>query len=460
MWAALQLELISQLTNDKAIRDALTKLPRSLEDTYTRMLALVKDRNIENLEIVRKALVWITFSPIPLTLGQLSEAVSIETHDTYRDIEKMITDQGDILRMLGSLVTADLTQEDPVVSLTHFTLYEYLKSETLRKHHYLSMFHLSERDANVVTELCARYLSFSDFERPCGTRKELYERMSLYRLLDFASRNVYIQLMFGGTTLLLPFMSWLVQSSRDGSQQFLSWLQVLQNEVDVEHLCKSPLAFFLAQENITNFEYLFPALLDAGADPRQLLKMGYSRLHIAAIAGNVDKVAAVLRSKQDLEASTGSGHKALHLAATYGHVEVVKLLLERGASPSAKSKSGSTPFYRAARGGSIPIMKLLYQAGSDVNATTWDQWTPIFEAVTNSRTAAVEWLIHHGADLNRKTILGKSVLHWAEITENTEIIRLVENSLSRSQSLRGTTSRDFGTVSSISDSDPYSDDDV
>ncbi|KAL9618968.1 MAG: hypothetical protein Q9160_006362 [Pyrenula sp. 1 TL-2023] len=432
IWAALQLDLISQLTNDKAIRDALEKLPRNLEDSYTRMLAHVKDRNIENLEIVRKALFWIAFTPVPLTLAQLREAISIEPQDTYRDKDKMITDQDDILRMLGSLVTVDLTQEDPVVSLTHFTLYEFLQSESLRRHHYLSMFYISKRDESVLTELCAHYLSFLDFERPCGTVEELHNRISSYKLLEYAARNVYIYMPVGRVASLLTFMDWFVRPGRNSGQQFLSWQQVIQDEVDLRNLWICPLAFALANRVQGYAEHLIPALLAAGADPEPLTKEGYSSLHIAVITGHADNVTAALHAGQGLEAVTDRWHTALHVAAEYGHVDIVKLLLETGASPFAESDSGSTPFYRAARIGSIPIMQLPHQAGSDVNAATWDHWTPIAEAVTNEHVVAVEWLLNRGARVNCEVDSGPTILQLARSTDNKEIIRLIENAISMS----------------------------
>lgn len=44
----------------------------------------------------------------------------------HRNTEKMVTDERDLLKMLGSSVNVDATQEDPVANLAHFTLYEFL----------------------------------------------------------------------------------------------------------------------------------------------------------------------------------------------------------------------------------------------------------------------------------------------------------------------------------------------
>ncbi len=177
---------------------------------------------------------------------------------------------------------------------------------------------------------------------------------------------------------------------------------------------------------------LFDVLLQHGADPELIYKRGYTPLHVAAIIGREENVAAILETGPDLEVpAPGTGPTALHLAAENGHFGVVKLLLEAGASPNSRSGSGSTPFYRAARNGSIPVMEILYQAGSDIDAATWDNWTPIFEAIEFMHVPAVEWLVRRGAALNQKILNGPSVLEFAKNTGHEEIINIIEFGLSR-----------------------------
>jgi hypothetical protein len=425
-------DLISRLTSDKAIRDALYKLPRGLESTYIRLFEQVEDRNAENLEIVLKALMWIVSSLVPLTLGQLTEAISIEPDDVRRDTEKMITDERDLLEMLGSLVTVDSTQEDPVVSLAHFTLDEFLRSDTLRVHESLWMFYVPVRYILNVGITCIQYLSFSDFKAPCRSRQQLHERKSSYKLLEFAATNWFSQVMaYGGRgpaiKNLLRVMNWFIEPCRGDSENFISWQQAFRDEVDCWFVPADPL-YYAIDFHMSN---LFDVLLQRGANPELLYEKGFTILHVAAMIGREEDVAAILQTGPDLEAPANGRGTALHLAAESGHFGVVKLLLEAGASPHAKSGSESTPFYRAARSGSIPVMELLYQAGSDVNAATWDKWIPIFEAIEFMHVPAIEWLIRRGATLNHKILDGPSVLEFAKNTGNKEIINLIEIGLSR-----------------------------
>jgi ankyrin repeat protein len=432
IWAKLQLDLISRLTSDKAIRDALYKLPRGLENTYIRLLEQVKDRNAENLEIVLKTLIWIVSSLNPLTLGQLTEAISIEPGDMQRDTEKMITDDRDLLEMLGSLVTVDSTQEDPVVRLAHFTLDEFLQSDTLQAHESLWMFYVPVRHTMDVGITCIQYLSFSDFKAPCRSRQQLHERKSSYKLFEFAAMNWFSQILSYGARgpaikNLLQVMNWFIEPCRGDNENFISWQQAFHDEVSCWFVPVDPLYYAIG----FHMSNLFDILLQRGANPGFLYERGFTVLHVAAITGSEENVAAILQTEPDLEAPANGGGTALHLAAENGHFGVVKLLLEAGASPHAKSESESTPFYRAARSGSIPIMELLYQAGSDVNAVTWDEWTPIFEAIEFMHVPAVEWLVRRGATLNHNILDGPSVLEFAKNTGHKEIINLIEIGLSR-----------------------------
>jgi ankyrin repeat protein len=92
----------------------------------------------------------------------------------------------------------------------------------------------------------------------------------------------------------------------------------------------------------------FDALLGAGADPHAVGPRGNSVLYLAAYAGQLPIVQALLakgvnvnfkRSEPDDEAST-----ALIGAGAGGNLEIVKLLLDAGADPSAQDSEGKTAY--------------------------------------------------------------------------------------------------------------------
>ncbi|EXJ69600.1 uncharacterized protein A1O5_07636 [Cladophialophora psammophila CBS 110553] len=430
LWVKFQLDIISKITNDKAIRGALRELPRGLENTYIRVLEQVKEQNAHDLDAVCKMLMWLVSCLTPLTLSQLVEAVSIKPNDSERDLEKMVTDENDLLEILGSLVVVDRDQDDPVVSLAHFTLYEFLVSHRLRGHEALSMFFIPARGYLDVGLSLVQYLSFSDFREPCATQADLIHRTSSNKLLLLAARHWFTQLRaLGGRGPLSNYihrLQWFIEPCRKGDFHFVSWQQAYHGSVS-----DLPQTNPLVYAHRFGMSNLFDILIQKGADTQALSEDDYSPLAIAVISGKKDLVATLLQSKPrpDLEAQYGRGLTCLHLAAERGKEDIVHLLLEAGASPHARSVSGTTPLYRAARAGSIATMELLLNADSEINAETWDGWTAIFEAIENHHVGATRWLIARGADVKRKLGVGTSVLEFAQFHENAEIIQIVEEVL-------------------------------
>ncbi|KAF1993541.1 hypothetical protein P154DRAFT_625367 [Amniculicola lignicola CBS 123094] len=80
-WAALQLDAIRNLKilRPTYISAALHEMPRTLDETYERILNSIDDLYVQE---ARTALIWIAFSLQPLTLEQLAEACSIRLGET------------------------------------------------------------------------------------------------------------------------------------------------------------------------------------------------------------------------------------------------------------------------------------------------------------------------------------------------------------------------------------------
>lgn len=436
IWVTFQLDLFSRLTTDKAIRDALRKLPGGLNNTYIQLLEQIRDQNTEHMGVITKTLKWIVSSRVPLTLGQLAEAISIDPGDTHRAVDKMLNDEKDLLEMLGSLVIFDPAKEDPLVSLAHFTLYEFLQSDELRTHHSLASFYIPLQAIMDIGITCAQYLSFTDFGHPCGSMDELCERLDSYKLLEFAATHFLSQLrLYGGRGPAikdhLASLKWFLEPHSDGQRNFISWQQVYQCDAMgdplTEFLVPDPLTYII-ENNLLYFLDVF--LLHTGERYHEIvMQSGFTPLHIAVITGSEGHLAEFLRSGSDLEASGNGGQTALHLAASYGHTGMIKMLLEAGASPHARTESGSTPAYRAARSGSVAALELLAKAGSDLDATTWDNWTPIFEAIENHHVRTVEWLVRKRVNLRQKTLRDVSVLEFARFSGDKAIIEIIEKGL-------------------------------
>jgi ankyrin repeat protein len=214
-------------------------------------------------------------------------------------------------------------------------------------------------------------------------------------------------------------------------------------------------------------------------------------LHIAALAGDLAKVKALIEEGANVNAKNMWGETALHYAAEKGHKEVVELLIakgadinagriealqyamdnghtevaiiliNKGASVNPKTKSGWTPLHNAAYGGYKQVVeillakgayvnskdtkgytplniavdrdyndvaKLLIDKGANVNAGDEDNYTPLYYAIWNSNKDMVNLLINNGADVNFIAEEGDSILYEAVWMDDFDIVKiLVDN---------------------------------
>ncbi len=138
-------------------------------------------------------------------------------------------------------------------------------------------------------------------------------------------------------------------------------------------------------------------------------------LDLAAQAGNVEKVKALIASGADVNYRSMSEHTPLMVAAYYGHYEVVKILIDAGANVNAAHSTDHTVLYHALESYRLraEVIQLLVDAGVNMNHT------PLFWAVQFTwRTAGEKSevpkvmgiLIEAGADVNERSKFGSTVL--------------------------------------------------
>jgi ankyrin repeat protein len=89
---------------------------------------------------------------------------------------------------------------------------------------------------------------------------------------------------------------------------------------------------------------------------------GNTALMMAALQKNKPAVLALLEKGAQVNRP---GWTALHYAAAAGDIEIIKLLLERHAYIDAASPTGTTPLMLAAREGQEDAVKLLLEEGAD-----------------------------------------------------------------------------------------------
>ena len=132
----------------------------------------------------------------------------------------------------------------------------------------------------------------------------------------------------------------------------------------------------------------------AGATMEQKLE-----LTMAAEAGDLSELEALLQRPQDPNLADGCGTTPLTRAAEAGHVEAVHLLMEAGADKDAVDSDGCTALHEASRRGWVDVMRVLLEAGADKQAKMPRGSTALHCAAASGAVEAVALLLEARADV-------------------------------------------------------------
>jgi hypothetical protein len=163
------LESLQPLIEDSII-DTLDNLPRTLEETYTRILKSINQQKLPSMiECAQAALNWLTFTYSVLSVDQLIDVMAVTARrgwDWENAGRQFRAD--DLLELLPDLVTISGhtaqdnggAQDGPNVGLritfSHFSVREYLLSEVAQRP---GIFALNPRSGNQsIADTCLTYL--------------------------------------------------------------------------------------------------------------------------------------------------------------------------------------------------------------------------------------------------------------------------------------------------------------
>jgi len=413
-WVECQLDAIRGCMKPAQLRRALKSLPKTLDDTYARILNKVGEDYVDDVHRILSCLIC---SYYPVAVEELAETVAIVPRgDTCYDIENRLLEPRDVLTICSGLVTTTRSRritlmggpQIPIeeVRLAHFSVKEYLVSDRLASKE-TSKFYIEERLAHeMLASLSIRYLVHCHQAELCKDPEFLLEYET-----GFLKRAAF-------APYAASFWSHHLRAARldISSPLYQECLKVFLHPTLLKDLIRLRRPWFQYQE-VTIMRHCGYIKSFGGNHSYNLDFSSVPALYYASLLGLDHLVAMLIKEGEGVNSSTSEG-TCIVAAISGGHQSTVDLLLAYGADVNATisqiSEDGRTYYSRTAiheavAGGHRVIARKLLVAGADVNKRRWpgkevdkfdDSNTPLQAAVYHSDRTLVGLMLHAGADPN------------------------------------------------------------
>lgn len=355
-----QLEHIRKLRTASAIKKALVSLPPGLPAMYKAMLDRV-GRVPEDLTHARTALMWLVHCPRKLTLRELAVAAVIDPESDFEE-EMRLTTCSDILEICGSFVKMD---HKSVIELAHFSVIEFLTSETLPGGSRNEYFIDKDRANILLLKACFNYLHSSQFASvSCDSTPT--------QLKNFVDNDFCLP-----ASICWPYFA---QSNPKGL-------------VESKLVCR-----FLESSAFNSWSSFWDVLWESfsqinrfwAKDPK-----GPDVEDFVLYAPN-----SWILSESQKRSLTPQRHSPVYFAARFSLPCVTKILLDHGLCPNG---NGDYPIFWAIRRQNIEIVGMLLSAGADVAVQLQPIGrTPLHHAVGWGNLSIIRLLIEWKADVTVK----------------------------------------------------------
>lgn len=363
-WVQCQIEsLISQKT-PLAIEAALERVPGTLEQTYSNILARIPP---EDRKLAKEVFFWLSFSLRALSYRELCEAVIVEDDSTIINDNIRLLQDVDLLEICSSLISYDSDKQHIV--LAHSSVFTYLTSEKIRDSDTREFF-LDESSADtILTCKCLKYLCSPAFSTGYCDAEELHDRWRDWPLLEYCAESWPTHARYAEDSshidhrtqkLLLQFFD-TASNSRGGN--FGSWVQAFLPFAAFNIENSTPL-YYASRFGLNSVVKVILAVQGTKSLEVQGGRRGSTPLHVASALGNAEVVKTLIAAGANAKEVNEKGECGLEWAVKYGSVEVVQLLLAAGADPDFRNRTGRTVLFYAVRLGQGDCATALLKVGA------------------------------------------------------------------------------------------------
>ncbi|KAF5344526.1 hypothetical protein D9758_016478 [Tetrapyrgos nigripes] len=484
-WVDCQLTALNEIKMPRGIRKALKSLPKTLQETYAKILEQVKD---EQKDYVKTIFQWLLFAYRPLTIGEVQHILAIDVEEEIFRPEDLLEN---IETELHNVVNSSLVviiqastegyrwnkQNFLTVQLAHPSVKDYLLSEAAMQSvsgyfqmnsalaheaicqmcivyllccgqeainvekcalaHYASKYWILH--SNQTKEECSAILDLS-CKLLSTTQPAYYNWLNVYTPDTWNNKPIYIAqpLYYAGYTGLKSVVMYTLEKGADVNAQGGEYGNALQAASLNGHLevvrallekgvdVNAQGGFYGNALQAASYEghlEVVRALLGKGADVNAQGGPYGNALQAASLNGHLEVVRALLEKGADVNAQGGEYGNALQAASCYGHLEVVRALLEKGADVNAQGGFYGYALYAASHDGDLEVVRALLEKGADVNAQGGGYGNALQAASLNGHLEVVRALLEKGADVNAQGGHHGYALQAASDNGHLEVVR-------------------------------------
>jgi ankyrin repeat protein len=409
------------------LRQALEELPKSLDETYKRIL---NEINNENWKLAYRLLQCLAVALRPLLVEELAEVLAfnltpgripiLNANWRWEDEEEAV------LSACSSLVSVIVDHGSRVVQFSHFSVKEFLTSNRLasRGLEDVSLFHIPiEPSHAILAQACLGVLLCLDDR----TNKDSVKKIPLYR---YASEYWVAHARVGNVEFQIKdAMDYFFDMD---NPHFSAWiriehphefLKVAINEAPTGVPRPAAPLYFAA---MNGFHSLVGRLIIKHSEQVNQLGGYYGTpLHASVRGGHIDVSRLLVAHGADINSRCADNWTPLHDALEHGHLMIGKWLLDHSADVSSQQHHGSTPLHLAASNGYLEMCQILLERDAEVNSRNNDGSTPFLAALESECPDVARFLLDHNADVRVHDNKGNSPLHLAASKGYLEICRIL-----------------------------------
>jgi ankyrin repeat protein len=431
------------------LRGILEKLPKTLDETYERVL---KDINEDNFEHARRLLHCLAVAIRPLRVEELAEILAFDFDDVQGSIPKFHAGwrrkdhEEAVLSTCSSLIAIVDYYGSRAVQFSHFSVKEFLTSDRLASSTGdVSRYHILLGPAHtILAQAClGRLLHLDDHVD--------WENVKNFPLAKYAAEHWVKHAQFedvashvkdGIQTLFDPdkphLVVWVGIHDIDGMNEVLGNLpnplyyaalcgfhglveRLVTNHPQLVHGFGGgsdfPLVAALSRQHMRLSEFLLRRGEGVDMQGRDGNTPLHSAVNLADDVVSMDAVRFLLEHGADVNSRKDDLCTPLHQVASYGEIELADMLLDFRADIESRNDEGKTPLHlsceRYPRNTGSPMARFLLERGANVDARDEDYTTPLLLAMdrNNKSYEVAQILLEHGAEPNVKTNGGKTPLH-------------------------------------------------